>query len=274
MRFLKFKKDQKKIFGLIRKNKILFTISCFIDLGFIIAFLVACWQIVYKQIFQILSRISELMKNLQNLALEEQAAAYEAFAANIEFLGLYSNLIRWLLIFIGVIFLLWIVFQGVNFFLSAKIIDKKTSFWKYIGKFSLFSLFFETLVVLSFWLTVYLSILNSKMVIPIFTQGVINIILIILLVPIHYFCLISLVRIRKKKIIAAFLDTFRVGVKKILRVLFAYFLVILKLGICLLVLFLLSNFNIVLFYLVFLLLFIPIISFSRMMFFYFIEKIK
>ncbi len=276
MNFSIFKKGLIHVVGLIKKNKLLFVFSSLIDLGCIIAFLYAFWQIVYGKIFQILLGLSEMMKGMQNVYpdLEAQAASYKALAASVEFMRLYSSLTRWLFIFVLVVFLLWVVFQGVNFFLVARMIDRKTKFWKYLGKFALFSLFFYIFEVLSFWLTIYLSMLNSKMIVQVFSQGLVNVVFVILLVVIYYFCLMSLVIMRKRKIITAFIDTFKIGVTKILKVLLAYFSVVVGLVIFLLVTYLLFNLNIVLFYLGFLLLLVPSISFFRILFFHLIEKIK
>lgn len=269
---MKLKKDTKKILKLIRKNKLLFTLSSLLDLSFIIAFITIFWQIVYKKIFQILLALSNHLNTLKNLPqdMSQQAAAYQSLASNIEFIALFYSLVRWVIIFALAVFILWIVFQSINFFIAAKILHKKTRFWSYIGKFSLFSFFFYLLIVLDFWLTIYLATLNTKIVLPVFPQAIINIIFLTILIIILYFGFISYSEIRKKKIISSFLNTFKTGFKK--KTLIAYVLPLLKIAICLLLLYLLFDLNIILFYIVFLFFFIPSISIARIMFFYFIEK--
>ena len=262
--------------GLVKKNKLFFIVSCLLDIGFIISFFVLFWQIIYKKIFTIILGISSVMTGLQSAStdLTMQAESYMALARNIEFLSLYSNFIRWLSIFLILLFLSWLVFMGLNFFIAARFVDKKTRFWNYTLKFSLFSLFFYVLSVLSFLLTIYLSVLNSKISLEIFTQGVINVVFVVLLILIKYFFCVSLVKIQKKRIVPAFLDTFKIGVKRIDKVfyvlLFACSLLLLSVGIN----YLLFKLNVIVSYFGILLILIPSISFARIMYFYGIDKIE
>ena len=263
------------VLDLIKKNKILFAVSAVLDFSFMASFILVYYLIMTK-VFDIMMRISELMTIMSDIPeeLTGQTMAFQALAGNIEFLTLYSSLLRWLLVLMISIFLIWVILEGIAFSIAAKIVNKKKSFWKYLGKFSIFSLFFYVLIVLSFWLTIYLSILNSRIILPLFTQTVITIILVLLLISIKYFCGISLVIINKRKIIPAFIDTFKIGVRNILKILFIYLIIILEFVVCLLLIYLLFNLHILLFFLGVVVWFLPLISFDRLLFFYIIERIS
>jgi hypothetical protein len=262
-------------FETVKKNKLLFTLASLLDLGFVITFLMAFWQVVYENIFPILVRLSELMAGLRDLpeGIEGQAGVYNSLASSLEFMALYSDMLRWIFILAVVLFLLFVVFEGLNFFVINRIIDKKTKFLNYLGKFSLFSLFFYVMVVLSFWLSIYLSFLNNKMLIPVFNRVLLNVILIGLLVLIKYFSCLSFVMIRKKNIKNAFLDTFKTGVLKIKDVLKVLISVLFLFFALVLVGYIFIRINIVLFYLGFLLLVVPGISFAKIVYFKGIDRI-
>lgn len=228
---------------IIQKNKKLFVLSSIIDVGFILAFL-ASFYYVMKNVFEILQRLLQITNALQTLSpeLAENAEAYKALIGNLEFLSLYAELKGWLLILFVSIFLIWIV-EGLSFSLTAKIIDKKIKFWNYYGKFILFSAFFYALSVGSFWLTIFLSMANARIAIPIFTQNLINVIFLILLSIICYFWFISLAEIRNKKIADAFINTFKTGIIRIKKVIFAYLSTLSGLAVGTLVIFFLVNLN-------------------------------
>jgi len=255
----------KKTFSLIKKKKPLFILSSFIDLGFIIAFLSA-YFIIMQKIFAILGKVSSLI----NLPAED--ASYQALAQNLEFFVLYSELLRWMAILAIVTLIIWVIFQGVNFWLTNFFLGK-THFLKYFGKFSLFSLFYFTLFVSSFWLTLYLSFLNSKLFFPLFTQAIVTFVLIVLFVLLKYFSYISLILIRKNKIIPSFIKTFKLGVIKFQKIISPFLIMIAIVTSSLIINYILFKLNIYLFYLGFIFIFIPSITFSRILYFYKISKL-
>ncbi|MCK5281796.1 MAG: hypothetical protein KAK00_00135 [Nanoarchaeota archaeon] len=269
------KKDLKKILELITKNKLLFSLSVFIDFISIITFFSVFYPIM-NRVYDLLINLSELTGILSSIpiSIEAQSESYINLASSIQFNSLYSELLGWIAILALSVFLVWFIFQGVNAFLAARIIDKKTNFWKYIGKFSLFSLFFYILIILSFSLTVFLSVLNSKIIIPLFTQKVISFILITLLMLISYFWFISLVLIRKKKIVPAFLTTFNLRIKRLTKVFFVYFILMLILDFSLLLIYLSYFIHVILFFVLALFLLLPLVNILRIMFFYFMEKVS
>lgn len=269
------KKDFIEVFALIKKNKLLFAISNLVDLSFLGIFLFA-YYVIMTEIFAILARIMEITNAVSAMPeqITGQAMAFQALAGNIEFLTLYSSLLRWLMILVVTVYLIWNIFQGVNFSVTSIIVNKKSNFWKYFGKFSLFSLIFYVFVILSFILTIYLSLLNTKIILPVFTQTVINVILIVLLLAIkHYFC-ISTVMISRNGILVAFVDAFRIGTKKILKIIPLCLVIFVSLSLCVLLLYWFFILNVILFYFGILLIFLPLISSLRILFFNYIDRIK
>jgi hypothetical protein len=269
------KADIKDILKIIRKNKLQFTSSCIIDLAFITSFFIVCWHILYKKIYQILLSINVVAANLQAISVDsgQEGLIASALETSSKLIPLESELISWALILALALLIIWIIFQGLNSSIAARIIEKKTAVLHYFGKFCLFSIFFYMLIIGAFWLTIFLSIINSSMIIPIFTQPIINLILISLLLIIIYFWFISLVFAIRSNMKNSFLNTFRVGILKIHKFLLLYIILIALIGITIFILAIIFNLNIIIFYLIALLFFIPLITLARIIFFYFVDKI-
>ena len=118
------KKDFIEVFALIKKNKLLFAISNLVDLSFLGIFLFA-YYVIMTEIFAILARIMEITNAVSAMPeqITGQAMAFQALAGNIEFLTLYSSLLRWLMILVVTVYLIWNIFQGVNIGFLCRVIN-------------------------------------------------------------------------------------------------------------------------------------------------------
>jgi hypothetical protein len=270
------KQNLKDIFSIIKNNKLIFALICLLDLTFLVALLFSS-SLILANMLAISKDIVAFMNSMPPIGPQtaDQPESYQAIADMFSTItDSYSALIMSVIILAVSTFVIWLVFQSISYFISSKMLDEKTKFWKYIGKFFLFSLFFYILIVLSFYSTTYLSMANSKIVIPLFSQGIINAILLLLLSIISYFFFISLSLIRAQKIIPAFLGAFKLGVKKFFYFILIYLAIMLLYFILIFILYSAFFLNIILFYLLILLIFIPVMSLSRILFLYFSEKIS
>ncbi|MBR9700062.1 hypothetical protein GOV09_06400 [Candidatus Woesearchaeota archaeon] len=255
--------------NVVKKNRLLFSVTSIVDFLYIVVFFIVYFIIMFN-VFNLLLRLSGLMQSIEAPSLDILDSQRPIFSKSADFLALSSQLFEFLYFLAVVMFVLWIIFQGVNFFLASRT-ARKVRFWPYIGKFSLFSLFFYIFVVLSFLLTVYLSMVNS--VVPVITQGIITFVVFVLLIIISYFWFISLVAIQKNKIIPAFLKTFSVGFREFKKIIKTYLLSFMLLLAGLLILAGVFKINMMAFYFTAVFGFVPLISLLRLFFINNIERL-
>jgi hypothetical protein len=273
MIFSKVKREFIQVTEHIGRNKGLFSLSCFLDLLFIALVLPIYTYIMVQKMFPIYDTLSRGFQGLSiNSEMTELPDTYTLIAESVKITKLWDELAYWIFVLVISLFLLWIIIEGINFFISTKIVGENNRFLSYYGKFFLFSLFFYGLIILSFVLTIYLSMSNTIMPIPLFTQGIINVILIVLIALILYFGGISLGTIQKR-IFPAFTSTFKIGAKKFKWVILFYLASILIFAVLLFLLSICFLLNFMLFVLIFVFIFIPYLSFSRIMFLYYINRI-
>lgn len=262
-----------EIFSGLRKNLVLCLVSFVVDLGFVISFF-AAMQLILPKILNLGGQLLSFLQSIQNMPVDysQQADVINSVLSNAEFWNDFHGFVNWIIIFLVDIILIFLVFQGINFFICAKIFDKKIRFIKYFPKFLLFSLFFYLLCALSLALTVYLITSNSKMPMPLFSQGIINAILEVLLSLIIYFWFISLVAIKDRKILDALLRTFRIGVLKFHIIILIYIACLAIPSLLILIPYLIFGIHLW-FFIILLLLVIPSLGIMRTVFYYYIEKI-
>ncbi len=272
---MQFYSDYIKAWRLVKKHKWMFFFCYLLDVSFFTGFIFTFLEIVKDRIFPLLLRISQMLAVLPSdtADLQTQAAAMKTLAANLEFYALFSNLLGWLLVLAGVVLVLVIAFNGPVFSLTARIVSKKVSRLKYLLRFSIISVAFYALILLCFWLTVYLSTLNARMIIALFSDEIISFLFVLLIVLINYFWSLCVVLIMKKGAIASFLDSFRVGVREFFSVLLVYGKIVLVFGSGALLCFILLQLNefafaISLFFVLF-----PLLSYSRILFFLMMKRI-
>ncbi len=242
-------------------NKKLFCLSCACDLCFLIAFLLIYYSVMQHSI-PVLQRMSELSTAMGNPDVLDGAELDMQSAS--ELIALQKSLVRWIFTFFFGTFLAWILFESLGHWLAASQIEK-TDF-HYVRKFIAVSFVFYLFAVSCFWIAVMLSSLNAQLFIPIFTQGIINAIVIILLAVIFYFWLYALVLIRNKGAKEVFFTLFPSGVKQFPRIISAYFISLLIISGGLLVAFLFQKVQVIVFY-AGLAVLVMSLSYARLMFF-------
>ena len=267
--------DFNSALGLVKKSRKNFLLLTAVDAGFIVSFLYVFWTIVYGKLFGILMDISNAINYVPdiNAELEAQARAIQEISTSTNFLSLYSSLLYWLMVLIAAVFLIIIVFNGAAFFLTSRIAGSKTG-PSYFLKFTAIAAIFYSLVIFGFWMTVNLSMLSSRLAVPLFGQATINILLVIFLLFVKYLWYVSIVAIAKKKLLESIKSAFKLCFRNPVKVLKIYgesaIVVMAAIGIA----YLLYMINIMLLYLGVLLLVLPAISYSRVIFFSAIDKLK
>ena len=254
-----------KLISLIKQNKKSFILSVVIDFIFSIVFIISFYMIVTK-VFDILLRMSTMLDTISDYD------ALQSISQSVEFFSLYNSLLKWLVILALSLYVIWVVFQSLSFYLGLKLF-RKLKFWDYFKKFCVYSLFYYLIIVGTFILAVYLSILNARLPIPIFPQIVINFIVGIIILITLYFGAITLTAISKYKIVKGCQKTMQIGLKKFKKVAVYFLISVLLLVFAVFVLYLLFKVNIFLLYAGFILLFIPTITFLRISYFYYLQKL-
>ncbi len=261
-------REVKESFDLLRKSPFYMVVPALLDIVFLLI-------VGFFGSF-LLSKSIPYLSNIANLnrgsILVEETSSFIAQQA--EMLSLLGNVLSIFAKLAIVVFVLWLIFQGINWFLAAKCINGgKLSFKKYFLNFFviniLSALSFAGLLVLFFNITFK----NSLSVNPFVSQTVINFIAFILLGVLLYFMFIGyalsgacdLKEICRKVVL--------VGVKCFKKVILIYFVLFL--------LFTMANFTIKIFSFSFpailisgILIIMPLIAFSRVYLVKMIGEIK
>jgi len=262
---MKFLKD---ILNVIKKNKLLFTLTSIIDLAFVLI-------LVFSSVF-LLTTIQENLLDLKDdlspiakLAggVESQKEAIASVVDSRDFNDTYRGLLKNLILLFLSIIIIWIIFQSINFYITTRMFKKKYRFLDYIRKFTLISIFHYLFILLAFFISWYLSLLNAKMILPLFPRIIVNIIIIIPFLKVYYYGSIALTQISEKPLKNVFKKTFQLGVKKWKKSIVTVSLSLLKIIFCFVVMILIFKVHIIFFYIVVLFFFIPSISIARIILF-------
>jgi hypothetical protein len=131
-----------------------------------------------------------------------------------DFTRFYQGIIKWTLAFFLTMYVLISIFQGLAFWLAHQT-DKKVALLPYYAKFFGVNLLWLLLSGVIFWLGVVMSVRQYGSFIPLFSQGMINGIIIFLFVILGYFVVHSYAYIASKNLGDALKLTFKsIVVKK------------------------------------------------------------
>lgn len=130
----------------------------------------------------------------------------------------FSNIIKYVLMLVGSVYIIYVVVQGITwFFASRKIMHHKFSFWKYLGKFALFSLMYFIVIMIAIAASLRYSFATMFE-----HEGTASLIFIVVMGIAAYFMFISYALIVKHGIKDTFKKTFVIGIKKAHLVLIMY----------------------------------------------------
>jgi len=179
----------------------------------------------------------------------------------------YNDVLKFLGLFLLLILLNWILFQGINWWLANKIVKKKVDFAQYAKKFIAYTIFWFAALFLLLIFVVLLADYASFGILPLVTTEIVSFLFVFLLLAIAYFSSISYSLIPN----APWKQTWIQGAKNIRTVLPAFTVSIIILGLAGLVAFLLTrvNFSVSLLWVVVVAL--PSITFARI---YFIKSLQ
>ena len=182
-----------------KRHKPLFLLSGALEISFLAAF-VGVFYWAMQNLFYVLEDLSTLTQALElAYSLEAQQAAYNALAQSSQFTELYGSLLFWMGILAVDLLLVLLVFQVALFYLSERFAGTKISFWPYARRCAFIVASGFLAVVGAFFLTFFLSLLNYKLVIPLFPQVVLTGIVILVAILAFIISWFAIARIPQKK---------------------------------------------------------------------------
>ncbi len=243
----------KQSFELLTKSPFYLAFPIFIDIIFLLAIGFV------GSIFT-----TKAIPYLQNLAtIQTQATDTSAMIAQqTQLASTLTHVILILLQIVLAVFILWIIFQGINWFLAVKCVKKKVNLKKYSLNFIVINIIWIllTAIIAKFFFEITLKNLLSTT--PIVSQSLINIITILILIIILYFLFIGHAISYKYNLKDFLKNIFKTGVKDFKKIILAY--------ITLIILFFIANYIVKLFSLSFasmiiagIIILMPLITFSR-----------
>ena len=254
--------ELKKTFNLIKKEPFYIALPSLIDLIFLMVMGFIGNFFLITKAAPLLERMAEIKLESSVTSMDEYAAAVmsqqsELFPLAMQVMGIFVKLALSIL-------LLWIIFQGINWYLASKFDNKKVKPWNFLKNFTITTIIvaiFEFFIALFYYNTTLKNALgqNNPTV-----QFLINSASIISLVVLYYFTLISYSMCYQYKLKELCKKTIKVGVKRIQEI----SLVILSLAVMFVILNyaikMLSLISVNLMLVVGVILVFPLIAFSRM----------
>jgi hypothetical protein len=206
-------KELKKTFNLIKKEPFYIAIPSLIDLIFLmIAGFIGNFFLITKAA-PLLERMAEIKMDSSVTSMDEYTVAVmsqqsEMFPLAMQVMGIFVQLALSIL-------LLWIIFQGINWYLASKFEDKKVKPWNFFKNFTIITIIvaiFEFFIALFYYNTTLKNALGQNN--PTL-QLLINSVSIIVLVALYYFTLISYSICYKYKLRELCKKTIVVGIKRV-----------------------------------------------------------
>tara|TARA_Y100000310_G_scaffold338444_1_gene428103 strand:+ start:413 stop:1243 length:831 start_codon:yes stop_codon:yes gene_type:complete len=181
--------ELKKTFDLVKKEPFYIAVPSLIDIMFLLVLGYVGNFFLITKAAPLLEKIALIKKESAVASVEEYASAImsqqsEIFPLAMQVMGIFFQLALSILI-------LWIVFQGVNWYLASKFDNKKVKVWKFFKNFTVATIviaIFEFIIALFYYNLTLKNVLGNNS--PI-VQLVVNSISIIALVVLYYFALIN-----------------------------------------------------------------------------------
>lgn len=131
----------------LKRNKLFFVGMLLFDFLFFLAIL----QLHFLFLTPATQKVVELTRMMQEqLASSEQLLGFgKVLAGNAEFMGLYRDVLVLLFEFLVLVFVAWIIFKSFAWFFSHRSFHKGVPFVLYVRKFSLLSLFWFGVLLVS-----------------------------------------------------------------------------------------------------------------------------
>ncbi len=263
MKLLNYQKNNlKQSFELLTKSPFYLVFPILLDIIFL--FLVGFVGSIFT---------TKAIPYLQSLAtLQTQATDTSAMIAQqTQLASTLTNIILILLQILLAVFVLWTIFQGINWFLATKCVKKKVNIKKYSINFLTLNIILAILIAIIAKFFFEITLKNLLTSTPIVSQSLVNTIAIIISIILLYFLFIGYSISYKYKLKEFLKNIFKTGIKDFKKITTTYLIII--------ILFWVANYIVKLFSLDFksamiagIILLMPLITFSRIYLIKTIEK--
>lgn len=164
---------------------------------------------VNNVIAEVNSQIALLATGIEdNAALSFLAAQQEVITGHIRSIAMLA---------IGILvstYILWCIFQGINWHLASWVSHRKVHFLRFLGKFSLLNLVWLAALILIGYATYRVSVYNAMARIAVVGQNTLNYLMLLLVFVLFYFAVVSYSFAARKSFLDALKDAFVFGVRK------------------------------------------------------------
>lgn len=211
----------KESFILAKNNLVYIFGSVLIDIVFLFLVGVSGSFILAKAI-PYLEQFAAINVNAPSIVSMTDAEFSAFMAQSAEKAALSNQAFNIFLQFIAVIFVLWIIFQGINWFLAARCVKKEINFKKYFLNFSIISIISLLFSGLILFFIVNLAVKNIMSQNYFANTFFTNILTIILVAVILYFLFIGYATAHKHNLKEFLKNVFILGIKNFKNIIFAY----------------------------------------------------
>ncbi len=212
------KNNLKQSFELLTKSPFYLAVPILIDIIFL--FLVGFIGSIFT---------TKAIPYLQNLATIQSTPATDTSAMIAQQTQLASTLTHIILILLQIIlavFALWIIFQGINWFLAIKCVKKKVDIKKYSLNFITLNIIWVIIIAIIAKFFFEITLKNLLTTTQIVSQSLINIITIIISIILLYFLFIGYSTSYKYKLKEFLKNIFKTGIKDFKKITTTYLIII------------------------------------------------
>jgi len=214
-------KTLKESFDLGKKNINYIVVPILIDIIFLLL-VGAAGSFVLEKAIPYLEEFAEINVNAPSLTSMTDAEFTAFLEQSAEKTYLSNQAFNVFLKFIGIIFLLWVIFQGLNWFLASKCVNNKTSYKRFMLNFSIISLISLVLSSLIAFLLVSLAVQNIMSQNYFANTFIVNVLTVIFTTIILFFLFVSYSISHKYKLKELLKKTFAIGLKEFKKIIIAY----------------------------------------------------
>jgi len=214
MTFSLVKKTSADTWDAVRKKPTILIVPSIVELVFSVAASVVI-AILQLKILRNLYEIFQLV-DLREIAaipvsqLSDQAALFDLFRNQAEFMGYYTNIIKLLITLLVSLYIIWTLFQSINWWLAQR--EKRIKYSTFLARFATVTVAWAVLAAIFFVISI--KLLMFAAISAAISTNTATIIVAILYVILSYIAFTSYTIAHKHKIKHLFQKTFKLAYKK------------------------------------------------------------
>jgi len=167
-------KELKQTWDILLSHYLLWILAAVVDLSYYILFSLSLYKFYENIAFHVQAIAFALGTQVQSLKEVSQETLAATLQNQDQLLYHYTSIAYYVGLIAGSILLLWLIFQGINWYIAHRINEHKVNLKRYVFRFCCTTLAGTLLIILVLFLSVRASMFILKSPIPLFDPAIIN----------------------------------------------------------------------------------------------------